>query len=342
MAKIEIMSSGTQASVQDLGRIAYQKMGMPISGVMDNYAARCANMLVGNAENAALLESALLGVEIRFLDQNLIAVTGADMDAHINGVKIKAWKSYLMNRGDVLKLSYAKNGLRAYIAFSGGIDVPILMGSSATYIKGKVGGFHGRLLKPCDVLDTHDSSQAYMIREISTHHIPSYDNNIIVRAVPGPHSECFSHKGVETFFTQTYKVGSRSDRMGIFLEGSPIEFQNETADILSSAVTMGSVQVTNDATPVVLMAERQTTGGYGQIATVISPDLPKLAQARPGDNIVFQKIDVYEAQRLYQEYEQKIATIKEELTSGLAITSSRTQTLTLGAKAYKTIIEEVV
>jgi len=342
MAKIEIMSSGAQTSVQDLGRIAHQKMGMPVSGVMDNYAARCANMLVGNAENAALLEAALLGCEIKFLDQSLIAVTGADMNAHINGVKIKTWKSYLMNRGNVLKLSYAKNGLRSYIAFSGGIDVPILMGSSATYIKGKVGGFCGRLLKTGDVLNIHDTSQAHAIREIREHDVPVYDNNIVLRAVVGPHTECFSHKGLETFFTQTYKVGSRSDRMGIFLEGSPIEFQNETADILSSAIIMGSVQVTNDASPVVLMAERQTTGGYGQIATVISPDLPKLAQARPGDNIVFQKIDVYEAQCLYREYEQRLADIKTGLASSLTLTSSHTKILTLGAKAYKTIIEEVI
>ena len=341
MGKIEIISGGAQTSVQDLGRVSFQRMGMPMSGVMDNYAARCANMLVGNHESAALLECALLGSEIRFLEKNLVAVTGADMKATINGVKIKAWKSYLVNSGDVLKLHHAVSGLRAYIAFGGGIDVPLLMGSYSTYIRGGIGGFCGRVLKKGDVLCTHGVDK-YLISEIDDKYIPKYTSDINIHVVLGPHQEYFSQEGLKTFFTQVYRIGSRSDRMGIFLEGAPIAFSNETADILSSAILMGSIQVTNDATPIILMADRQTTGGYAQIATVISTDLPKLAQARPNDKVRFQKVDVHEAHYLYKEYEQKISIIKKELSHGTHAISSKTKNLTLNGQTYKTIIEEVM
>lgn len=341
MGKIEIISGGVQTSVQDAGRVSFQKMGMPMSGVMDNYAARCANMLVGNRDNAALLECALLGPEIRFLEKNLVAVAGADMNAAINGVKVKAWKSYLVNAGDVLKLHHAASGMRAYIAFAGGIDVPLLMGSYSTYIRGGIGGFLGRVLKTGDVLDTFCADK-HLINEMDDVHIPKYPSNLSIRVVLGPHHEHFSKAGLDTFLTQEYTIGSRSDRMGIFLEGSPIAFSSKTADILSSAILMGSIQVTNDAAPIILMAERQTTGGYAQIATVISADLPKLAQARPNDRVRFQKVDVYEAQDLYKEYEQVMAAIKEELSHGVSALSSRTKDLTLNGKTYRAIIEEVM
>jgi len=341
MGKVEIVLGGAQTSVQDLGRTSFQKMGMPMSGVMDNYATRCANMLVGNCESSALLECALLGPEIKFLDKNLVAVTGADMNAEINGVKIKAWKSYLVNAGDVLKLHHATSGLRAYIAFAGGIDVPLLMGSYATYIRGENGRFSGRTVKACDVLPTHVADK-YVISEIDDKNIPEYATEINVHVVLGPHKEYFAQKGLDTFLSQEYTIGSRSDRMGIFLEGAQIAFATETADILSSAILMGSIQVSNDATPVILMAERQTTGGYAQIATVISADLPKLAQARPNDKVRFNEVDVYRAQELYKEYEQRMADIKEECSRSSVALSSHTKDLTLNGKTYRAIIEEVI
>ena len=339
MAKVLVISGGAQTMVQDLGRIRYQKMGMPVAGVMDNYAARCANILVGNSENAALLEAVLLGPELKFLDKSIVAVTGADMSAEINGVKIKMWKSYLINSGDVLKLYGAKSGIRAYIAFSGGIDVPLVMDSCSTYIKAGIGGFKGRALKSGDELNINDVP-IHSIKELNGNFIPSYGGNIVLQAVPGPHTEYFSHEGNESFFTQTYTVGSRSDRMGIFLEGEQIELKNETSDILSSAILMGSIQITNDRTPVILMADRQTTGGYAQIATVITPDLPRAAQAKAGDKITFQRMSVEEARKLYIEYEQKIAAVKDGLGSGMIVKSLSTQNLHLNGDLYKVIIEE--
>jgi len=323
-----------------MGRIGYQKMGMPAAGVMDNYAARIANILVGNSQNAALIEAALLGPEIKFLDKGLIAVTGADMNAAINGVKIKAWKSYLVNRGDVLKLRGALKGIRSYIALSGGINVPIVMDSYATYIKGGVGGLDGRPLKAGDELNLRPVA-SLGIRELAPTDIPIYNDNIILRAVAGPFSEYFTEEGENAFFTQKYTVGGRSDRMGIFLEGEPLEFTNKTADILSSAILMGSVQITNEGTPVILMADRQTTGGYAQIATVITPDFEKAAQIRPGSKVNFQKVTVDEGQNIYIEYEKKIADIKSQMGFGQYAKSSHTGSINLGDAIYKAIIEEV-
>ena len=340
MGQMLIVSGGALSTIQDMGRIGYQKMGMPAAGVMDNYAARCANILVGNPQSAALIEAALLGPEIKFLAKSLVAVTGADMDAAINGVKIKAWKSYLVNKDDILKLGGAKSGIRSYIALSGGINIAPVMGSYATYIKGGIGGMDGRPLKAGDELNLKPAA-SQGIREMDDTDIPAYGDNIILRAVPGPFWEYFTEEGHELFFSQTYTVGARSDRMGIFLEGAPLSFKNETADILSSAILMGSIQITNDATPVILMADRQTTGGYAQIATVITPDLEKAAQAKPGAKINFQKVAVKEAQNIYTDYEKKIADIKAKLAFGAYAKSSRTQYLDLGDKIYKAIIEEV-
>jgi len=340
MAKAMILTGGALSTIQDLGRVGYQKMGMPVAGVMDSYAARYANILVGNHENTALIEAALLGPEIKFSGKTLVAVTGADMGAEINGVIIKNWKSYLVNDNDILKLKGALSGLRSYIAFCGGINVEAVMGSYSTYIKGGIGGLDGRALKAGDILNINNSTE-FGIREIDSSHIPTYSDNIVLRAVPGPFSEYFTDKAKELFFSQTYTVGGRSDRMGIFLEGSPLEFSNKTADILSSAILMGSIQITNDATPVILMADRQTTGGYAQIAAVITPDLPKAAQAKPGAKINFQKVNIEEAQNIYKEYERKITNIKEQLGDGVFAKSTSTQNLNLNEKTYKAIIEEV-
>jgi len=340
MAKAIIVSAGALSAIQDLGRVGYQKMGMPVAGVMDNYAARCANILVGNNEKAALIETALLGPEIKFTGKTLVALTGADMSAQINGVKIKNWKAYLVNKDDVLKLKGAVSGIRNYIAFSGGINVPSVMGSYATYIKGGIGGVNGRALKAGDLLN-FGSGGKFSIREMDASDIPIYNENIVLRAVAGPFSEYFTDEGSDLFFGQSYTVGARSDRMGIFLEGSALSFTNKTADILSSAILMGSVQITNDATPVILMADRQTTGGYAQIATVISPDLPKAAQAKPGAKISFQKVSISEAQNIYKEYEKQIANVKEKLGAGTAVRASSAKTLSLNGSSYKAIIEEV-
>ena len=341
MAQILIVSPGVLSTVQDLGRVGYQKMGMPVAGVMDNYAARMANILVGNDDNSAVIEAALLGPEIKFLSPSAVAVTGADMGAELNGVKIKNWKSYIASEGDILKLKGAVAGLRSYIAFDGGISVPPVMGSSSTYIKGGIGGVDGRALKAGDVINIANTAPRPAIRELGPDHIPTYGGDITLRAVPGPFSEYFTKEGEALFFAQPYTIGGRSDRMGIFLEGEPLGFSNSTADILSSAILMGSVQITNDATPVILMADRQTTGGYAQIATVISPDLPKAAQAGPGAKITFQKVTVAEAQVIYKNYEANIEDIRAKLGAGIYVKSNSVSRLTLNGVSYGAIIEEV-
>ena len=341
MAEIFFKSSGALTTVQDLGRVGYQQIGMPVAGVMDNYAARLANILVGNDENAAVLEATLLGPEIEVRGDCFVAVTGADMNAAINGAKIALWKSYKLQAGDVIKLSGAVKGLRSYLAFSGGILGDLVMESRATYLKGGIGGFGGRAIKANDIVKIGDYSRV-LINELDSHFIPGYEDQIVIKAVLGPHDEMFTPKGIDSFFSQTYKIGARSDRMGIFLEGESLEFSGAGADILSSAILMGSIQVANDGAPIVLMADRQTTGGYAQIATVMTLDLYKLAQAKPGTEVNFQKVTVDEAMELYRAYEGKILKAKSLMPRGKVLKSVSYKIINLEGVKYNAIIEEVI
>ena len=341
MGEILFKSAGALTTIQDLGRVGYQQIGMPVAGVMDNYAARLANILVGNDENAALLETTLLGPEIEVRSDCLVAITGADMNASVNGVKIALWKAYKLKSGDVIKLSGALKGLRSYMAFSGGVMGDMVMESRATYLKGGIGGFNGRAVKTNDVVKIGECSN-YLINELDSSFIPTYNDEIIIRAVKGPHDEKFTQKGLDLFFSQEYKIGSRSDRMGIFLEGEVLEFSGESADILSSAILMGSIQVANDGLPIILMADRQTTGGYAQVATVITPDLCELAQARPGTKVKFESVTVAESMDIYKAYEEKFAKAKQLTAQGRELLSVSYKTINLSGVRYSAIIEEVM
>ena len=340
MGEILFKSGGALTTIQDLGRAGYQQIGMPVAGVMDNYAARLANILVGNEENFAILEASLLGPEIEVKSNCIVAITGADMNATINGAKIAMWKSYSVKSGDIIKLGLALKGLRAYLAFSGGVLGDMIMGSRATYLKGGIGGFNGRAIKTGDVVKIGDSASG-LIAELDSSFLPAYDGEIIIRAVIGPNDEKFTQAGLDLFFSQAYKIGARSDRMGIFLEGEMLEFSGDGADILSSAILMGSIQVANDGLPIILMADRQTTGGYAQVATVIRPDLYKLAQAKPGTKINFQEVAVDEAMNLYKAYEEKFIKAKQLAGQGGQLKSVSYKTINLEGVKYSAIIEEV-
>ena len=341
MAEILFKSGGALTTIQDLGRVGYQQIGMPVAGVMDSYSSRIANILVGNDENAPLIEITLLGPEIEVRGDCFIAVTGADMNASINGVKIAFWKAYKIKSGDIIKLGGAVKGLRSYLAFSGGVAGDIVMESSSTYLKGGIGGFGGRGIKTGDAVKLGEGNNE-TVNELNNSFIPEYEDEIIIRAVQGPHEDKFSEKGIDSFFSQDYAIGARSDRMGIFLEGEALDFSGESADILSSAILMGSIQVANDGMPIILMADRQTTGGYAQIATVITPDLYKLAQAKPGTKINFQKVTVAEAMQLYKEYEEKFVMAKQLKAQAGRLGSFSFKNININGAKYSAIIEEVI
>lgn len=300
MGSIKIIKPGLLTTVQDKGRYSYQKFGVPVSGVMDSFSHRVSNLLVGNDLFEAVLEVTLLGPEIEFLDDCVIAITGGNLSPMINKKSINMWKSIYAKKGDILSFGQIKNGCRSYISFAGGIDVPLVMGSKSTYIKGKIGGYEGRSLVSKDILkmgSPKDNFKSLKGRTIHLNHKPIYTNEFEVRVILGPQDDYFTDKGINTFLSSQYVITNECDRMGYRLDGEKIE-HIKGADIISDGIAFGAIQIPDNGKPIIMMADRQTTGGYTKIAHIISSDLSKIAQAKPGDKINFKSISIEEAHKI--------------------------------------------
>lgn len=282
-----VLHPGALTTVQDLGRYGYQRFGIGTNGAMDEIAAKAANYLVGNGENAALLEMTLSGCRLEFVTAGQVALAGADMGATLNGAAVLRGRTIDVVAGDVLQMGFVRNGCRGYMAFGGGLAVPEVMGSRSTNLKCGLGGFAGRALRVGDELAVYESA-AVAVREWAQ---PIYAGEIELRCVAGPQADMFTAAGLRTFIESEYTVLSESDRMGYRLGGAPLESIAGT-DIISDGIALGSVQVTNSGLPIILMADRQTTGGYAKIATVLSEDLWMLAQAMPGSKVRFRFVDI--------------------------------------------------
>lgn len=312
MEVFEVIQPGPLTTVQDLGRFGYQQFGVPTSGALDNYAFRIGNILVGNDENSASLEITLFGCRLRALQDTKVAITGADMAAIVNGEPAPAWESLAVKSGDVLAFPRLKGGCRAYLAVSGGIDVTLVMKSASTYTKAGIGGLGGRPLRPGDIVKAKAGAISKAGAHLPARYIPAYENQITLRVVPGPQDDCFTKEGIHTLFNSEYIVSAQADRMGYRLEGPPVKHR-EGADIISDGIPLGAVQVPGDGLPIILLADRQTTGGYTKIATVISADITRIAQAKPGDRVKFQRVTSGQAVALLRKYEQRIEMIKASL-----------------------------
>lgn len=282
-----VLQPGMLTTIQDQGRIGYRAFGMPVSGVMDRYAATMANILAGNAPDQAVLEMTLLGGTFRFPNEAYLAVCGADMQGRLNGRKIKNWSAFYVPANSELTFDYAVSGCRTYLAFYGGIAFPRILGSRSTYTRAAIGGLEGRALQAEDVIEIgKGDAMPFALRELSYHHLPKYPNEIRVRIILGPQDDLFTEEGRQTLFSSSFTVSSRNDRMGILLEGPTIQHVSGP-DIISDALCAGAIQVPGDGHPIIMMADCQTTGGYAKIGFVISPDLSKLAQAKAGDTVTF-------------------------------------------------------
>lgn len=301
--KLQIIHSGPLLTIQDKGRFGYLKYGIGNAGPMDRKAYERANLLVGNTKGEAVLEATVMGPEIRFTEDCICAITGADMNPMLNEVPIENNRPFLAPKDSVLKMAFTVNGCRSYLAFAGGIDVPLVMGSRSTDIKCRIGGLNGRKLQDGDELELGESLTEYeqvlkrskkLLKEQT-----KYDKDITVRVIMGPQEYAFSEEGIHAFLNETYEVTSESDRMGIRLKGTEIASKSGV-DIVSDGIAEGSIQISNNGQPIILMADHQTTGGYAKIATVISADLPLLAQALPGSTVRFQKVELEEGQKIYK------------------------------------------
>ena len=293
---MEIISAGMLSTVQDLGRFKVMKNGFTQSGVMDAYSTKIANKLCKNDINAPVIEMTMLGITAKFKGEHIFAISGGIFDVSLNNKPVRTNKAYIAKDGDVLSIKGAKQGLRCYLAVAGGFDVPLFMGSASTNLKINVGGFNGRKLKAGDILKI---GKADRIKNIEKRELPenTYNNPVRVRVVLGPQDDMFSENDLMLFSKQQYTVTSDIDRMGIRLWGIALRGK-EKLEIISDAITFGSIQITNSGMPIILMADHQTTGGYAKIATVISADLPKLAQVKPNDKISFEIIDIHTAEKI--------------------------------------------
>lgn len=302
MRKIRIINKGLLSTLQDAGRFCYQQFGMPVSGAMDVVSLQTANRLVGNAPTEACLETSLLGPEIEFLAAAEIAVCGAETEISINGQPVSANTNHEVKAGDILKLGTSKRGLRNYLAIAGGFDVPLVMGSKSTYLRGKLGGFEGRALQNGDEL-LLGPEQAFVHRRIQRPllHLPDAENEI--RFIPTSEASAFTQEGLKAFLSGEYSISPQSDRMGYRLSGPKIAHKS-SADILSSGIANGSIQVPSHGEPIIMLADRQTVGGYTKIGNVISVDLPLLGQMRPGEKLRFREISTEKAQQLLAEREE--------------------------------------
>lgn len=345
METIKILDAGLLTTVQDLGRYGFQRYGVSASGVMDEYSAKIANKLVGNKVGEAVLETTLKGVQIEFLQSTAVAITGGNCDVTLNGTKIELWQSYLVNRGDILKMGICRSGLRNYLAFAGGIDVPIIMNSKSTNLKAKVGGFNGRKLMTGDVLSVGVGSLEAPLT-LNKHYIPTYSKDIKVGVILGQQDDYFTEAGIKTFLNETYTVTQESDRMGIRLSsisGAIIEHKNG-ADIISDGITFGAIQVPGSGQPIVMMADRQTTGGYTKIGNVISSDLAKLAQSTPGTKVKFVEYTLEQAVQaiknndiIINNQNSYVSPVKEEVVDS----SSRDYRIKLNNKVFELKVERI-
>ena len=316
---LELIDPGLLTTVQDRGRYGYQRYGVPVSGAMDVFALRVGNLLVGNDEGAAGLEMTVLGPRIRFLTSASIAVTGGDLDPYLDDEPLPMWRSTGASKGSVLTFQGARDGVRSYLAIAGGIDVPIVMESRATYLKAAIGGLEGRALRAADVLRTMPQDPDVESVERTLPHrfvVPTYGHQHEMRVVFGPQDKAFTADGIATFLGSEYSVSIHSDRMGYRLEGPRIE-HTSGGDVVSDGTPLGAVQVPGDGSPIILLADRGTTGGYTKIATVISTDVDRLAQAMPGDTVRFKSVTVEEGLSILRRSESVMALMRGEVDTRL-------------------------
>ncbi|HHY74308.1 MAG TPA: biotin-dependent carboxyltransferase family protein [Bacillus bacterium] len=323
---ITIKKGGLLTTVQDLGRYGYQKYGVVTSGAMDQLAHRIANLLVGNEEYLPTLEITLIGPTILFHEDTLIAICGANLSPTINDKAVRLWRTVLIKKGSELKFVKCKKGCRAYLAVAGGFSIPTVLKSKSTYLRAGFGGFKGSTLNMGDhlffekpsklstdmmakLLERNSNEFVEEKWSVSSQFISIYNEYIPIRVIKGRQYHLFTKESQQQFFKEKFEVTPQSDRMGYRLRGPSLTLKNRE-EMISEAVGLGTIQVPADGNPIILLADRQTIGGYPKIADVVTVDIPLLAQAKPKDFIQFIEISHEEAQLLYIERERLLLQIK--------------------------------
>jgi len=300
---LEVVEADGLATVQDLGRAKWMRFGVPHSGPMDGFAFRAANALAGNPADSAALEIGAGDIVLRATQDCVIAVTGAGFRLSVYIWDFHLWDSIFVRQGWMIRLTKTAGGTWAYLAACGGIQTEPVLGSRATYLRGRLGGLDGRRLQPGDLLQTASSAgslEHLAGRTLAPHRRPIYSAAPVVEVIPGPQIDRFTGASMETFLASEYAVSFLSDRMGYRLEGAQLTHQG-SPDLLSEGMAPGAVQVPAGGQPIVMMADSPTTGGYPKIAAVVSADLHLLAQCPPGSGRVrFRETTVESAQKRFR------------------------------------------
>jgi len=303
MSSLVVESPGLLTTVQDLGRVGFGPLGVSPSGAADPVALRLGNLLVGNEPGAAALEMTLVGGNFVFPKGAVIALTGADFGATVNGQAVEMWTPHAVLPGTKLTLGPTRDFARCYLTIAGGIHVTPFLGSASTHLLSGLGGFDGRALRKGDVLRLGAPERKISKRRISQVALHSLKPRKVLRVTEGPQSEQFSAEAKQFFFHTTFQVSEESDRLGLRLEGAALTI-NKGGEMITEGVPLGAIQVTPSGQPIVLFVEQQTTGGYPKIANVIGVDLHRLGQLRPRVEIRFERASLAVARSLWIEQER--------------------------------------
>lgn len=342
MASIRILKAGIFSTIQDSGRFGHQAKGISVSGAMDQLSLKIANILVGNDENMPCIEMTIKGDKILFESDALIALTGSDMAFKINGYEININRTLFVNKGDVLDSDFSKAGKYAYLSIRGGFKVESILGSASTFLRASIGGYEGRKLAKDDILLCPDL-------ELSMSKMVMVNSEILdmiyfqrkIRFVYGSERDRFTEDGIKTFLNSTYTIQNDSDRMGYRFTGDEVEHVTD-GDIISGGINFGSIQVPGNGQPIVMMADRQTTGGYTKIGQVILADLPMLSQKKPQEIVEFEPVSVEDAIESWKKVNKAIEEWKNSLDYGYYnINEVRRFNLAFNNKAFNVKVVEV-
>ena len=299
---INVNAPGLATTVQDLGRPGYYHLGIPISGAMDRFSLRCANMLVGNDEGAAVLEAVFMGPDLEFTQDATVAVTGAELAPKVDGEARQTWSSFAVKAGQTLSFDYLKGGARAYIAVSGGIDVPVVLGSRSTYALGALGGHEGRPLQAGDELPVGSGGGAAEGRKVPAALRRMPGSPAELRVLPGLYWHRITEASQKNFFADTWKVALEADRIGYrFKDGQALQFVereqpfgagSDPSNIVDACYPYGSIQVPGGTEPIVLHRDAVSGGGYFMLGTVISADMDLIGQLQPHTPTKFVSVDM--------------------------------------------------
>jgi biotin-dependent carboxylase-like uncharacterized protein len=322
---INVRKPGLATTVQDGGRFGYYDIGMPPSGALDAFSHRVANMLVGNPEGAAGLEATYMGPELEFTTAGLVAVTGAEIPATVNGEPMPLWEAVAVRAGDVLAFGFLTAGARAYIAVAGGIDVPLFLGSRSTFTLTGIGGLDGRKLTDGDQLSVGAvASQGRAGTRLPESERPVYPDVVELRTIIGLYSYRLTTASAEEFLATEWTVTPDADRVGYRYRGGELEFVereqpfgagSNPANVVDCGYPIGSIQVPGGVEPIVLLNDAVTGGGYATIGTVISVDQDRLAQTKTGDRTRFVSVSLHEALEARRSRQGQLARVRETLTT---------------------------